>query len=526
MGQTFNNESESFLDIFVNFEKSLQDSSHILSLDEILDELEVNLDTVLPFIYFQAYLYEGGSLNLKSNFSPDGVNADLNMINWVVENREITVIERSESNAEHDILYLPLIGNASAIGVVVLWIDFDVDNFTQGLSTLLMLLAQIVATRIESYYLRNKLENSRSQLTDIVESVGHGILSIDDRGRIILVNGTLEMMFRLDRSKVLGKDYHEALSSDFVKVIEGAIAAMNSEESELSMMLLDNTVTIGITASAMRISNSGHSNGYVILCRDLSATMELSKMREVDMMKNDFLSLVSHELRTPLTSILAYTEALMIEGMITEEYERKEYLEVIYNEGERLTRLINDVLDLTKMESGKMEYHYITCNLEDIIESSITYSKVSAQNAEVAVSFKNSTPEIAVYCDVDRITQVLLNMLSNAIKFTPKGGKITIKTGIKTMDGGNKYVQITVADTGIGIAPEDLNKVFSRFEQIESLSHHSRGTGLGMPICKMIIEQGHQGNIGLNSKLGVGTEFFFTLPLNSDNKEKQVATST
>ena len=285
------------------------------------------------------------------------------------------------------------------------------------------------------------------------------------------------------------------------------------------MMLLDNKVTIGVTASEMRISNTMASNGYVILCRDLSVTLELSKMREVDMMKNDFLSLISHELRTPLTSILAYTEALTIDGMITEECERKEYLEVIYSEGERLTRLINDVLDLTKMESGKMDYHYITCNLEDIIESSITYNKVPAQMAEVSIFFINNQPTMPVYCDVDRITQVLLNILSNAIKFTPKGGKITIEVETKIIDN-EEYAQVNITDTGIGIAPEDLNKVFARFEQIESLAHHSRGTGLGMPICKMIIEQGHRGHIGLNSKLGVGTKFFFTLPLDNEEEDK------
>ena len=519
MNPIFNKDCENFLKLFVNFEKSLQDTTHTLSLDEILDEFEINLDNILPFMFFQAYLFEGIKLKLQSNFSPEGISADESMIKWVLENKEITLIDKFEGNTPHDILYLPLIGNAGAIGVIVLWVDFDVNNFTQGLSTLLMLLAQIVSTRIESYYLRNKLINSRSQLTDIVESVGHGILAIDDKENIILVNGTLEMIFKLDKSKIIGKKYSEVLSKDFSNVIDSAIQARNTDEPELSMMLLDNTVTIGVTASEMRISSTVASNGYVILCRDLSVTLELSKMREVDMMKNDFLSLISHELRTPLTSILAYTEALTIDGMITEEYERKEYLEVIYSEGERLTRLINDVLDLTKMESGKMDYHYITCNLEDIIESSITYNKIPAQMAEISIIFKNNKPPLPVYCDVDRITQVLLNILSNAIKFTPKGGKITIDLETKIANE-EEYAQVNITDTGIGIAPEDLNKVFARFEQIESLAHHSRGTGLGMPICKMIIEQGHRGNIGLNSKLGVGTKFFFTLPLDKEEEVK------
>ena len=112
-----------------------------------------------------------------------------------------------------------------------------------------------------------------------------------------------------------------------------------------------------------------------------------------------------------------------------------------------------------------------------------------------------------------RITQVILNIISNAIKFTPQGGEITLKLETVKLQNGRPAAKVTISDTGIGIAPEDLNKVFARFEQIEPLSNHSKGTGLGMPICKIIIEQGHQGNIGLRSKLGVGTQFYFTLPL-------------
>ncbi len=520
MNHLFHEDHEDFINLFVGFEKSLQDTTHNLTLDEILDQLEINLDILLPFLYFQVHLYDNEDLTLKSSFTPDGTEADQSILNWVIENKEITVIEKSVGENSNDILYLPLLANCGAVGVVVLWIEFVAKHFTQGLSKQLMLLGQIVATRIESYNLRDKLENSQSQLTDIVESVGHGILAIDGNGKIILVNGTMEMMFRLERSKVLGKYYKDALSKDFSDVIVAAIKEKNSADPELSMMLLGSSVTIGVTASDIRDSSTEDSDGYVILCRDLSVTLELSKMREVDMMKNDFLSLVSHELRTPLTSILAYTEALMIDGMVEGEEDRKEYLEVIYNEGERLTRLINDVLDLTKMESGKMDYHYITCNLDDIINSSITYSKVSAKNAKISLVFKNSGPSpLPVYCDVDRITQVLLNMLSNAIKFTPEGGKISISLETKETENGD-VAQVTVTDTGIGIAPEDLNKVFSRFEQIESLAHHSRGTGLGMPICKKIIEQGHRGTIGLNSKFGVGSTFFFTIPLDSNEGQK------
>ena len=519
MNHLFINDCEKFLSLIVDLEKNLHDETAFSSLNDILDQLEIILDQFLPFNYSQIFLLnDNKELELLSSFIPEGINADKKYLNWVIENKEITILEEESNTSNSEkVLYLPLLGSKEAIGIVVLWINFESAEFTQGISALLMLLSQIIATRIEAFKLNKKLNVSQSQLTDIVESVGHGILAIDENNKIILINGTLELIFNLNRKNILGKKYHDVLPENFSHIITTVITSNSPEESELSLAIPDSSIILGITTSILNFGNNLNSHGHVILCRDLSMTLELSKMREVDTIKNDFLSLVSHELRTPLTSILAYTEALQMEGMVESKKDRQEYLEIIHKEGERLTRLINDVLDLTKMESGKIEYHYMNYSLSNIIKSAIASSTMLAYNSKIEFTFEEKDMLPDIYCDMDRIMQVLLNLISNAIKFTPEGGKVAISLEKKS-ENTEDFAYISVTDTGIGIAPEDLNKVFSRFEQIESLSHHSQGTGLGMPICKKIIENGHKGKIGLSSKIGIGSKFFFTLPIDTNRE--------
>jgi len=202
-----------------------------------------------------------------------------------------------------------------------------------------------------------------------------------------------------------------------------------------------------------------------------------------------------------------------MDGMVTDAEERKSYLGTIYSEGERLSRLINDVLDLTKMESGKLEYFYEEGQINDTLKSTMkTFIPPAAKkNITLKENFPDNLPLIRF--DSDRIIQVVTNFLSNAIKFTPEGGTITVHSSLIDSEKASKrLVQVCVEDTGIGIAPEDMSKVFSKFEQIENIEHHSVGTGLGMPICQLIIEEGHGGKIWLESEINAGTKALFTLP--------------
>jgi len=238
----------------------------------------------------------------------------------------------------------------------------------------------------------------------------------------------------------------------------------------------------------------------------------LEELKTLDKSKDDFLSLVSHELRTPLSSIVAYTEVLLDEMAETEEDEKK-YLGIIKNESDRLTRLINNVLDLSKMEAGRMPFAFKTTKLTELIETSIAGLTGLANKHRHTIVNKLENLSIGVNVDPDKIIQVMSNIISNAIKFSRDGGVITISGHVR-----DNMVELAVADTGIGIKKKDITKVFDKFQQIEDVDHHSEGSGLGMPISKLIIEN-HHGKIWLESTLGKGTTFYFTLPVAGDERD-------
>jgi PAS domain S-box-containing protein len=248
-------------------------------------------------------------------------------------------------------------------------------------------------------------------------------------------------------------------------------------------------------------------------------TAELEKayeeLKELDRMKDTFLSSVSHELRTPLTAIRSFSE-ILLRYEEEDPQTRKEFLEVIHNESKRLTRLINDVLDLSKIESGRMVWHDELLSLEEVLESAIEAHRPLLDAKGLSVSLPPSSGVPLAFADKERVRQVVINLLDNAIKFSPEGGRISIvmKTSPSPAEGGTDgRVRISIQDQGVGIDEKDFDVVFDRFAQIspEALNDKPKGTGLGLSICKEII--GHYGGrIGLASEKGKGCSFFFTLP--------------
>ncbi len=246
------------------------------------------------------------------------------------------------------------------------------------------------------------------------------------------------------------------------------------------------------------------------------------RLRELDEMKSEFLSSVSHELRTPLTSILGFSKLLNKDfarsflplagedGPLLRRGERiQENLDIISHEGERLTRLVNDVLDLNKIESGQMGWHDQSISLADAIDLAVrTVAGTFAQNPEVDVTMEIDPNLPVMTVDPDRIQQVLINLLNNAAKFTTKG-TVTVRAFLRF-----KQVRVEVADTGLGISHEDQAQIFEKFHQIHSntLGNKPEGTGLGLAICREIIEH-YGGRIWAESEPGQGATFIFTLPL-------------
>lgn len=247
-----------------------------------------------------------------------------------------------------------------------------------------------------------------------------------------------------------------------------------------------------------------------------AATTELraanERLQELDRMKDDFLSTVTHELRTPLTSIRAFSE-ILTDNPTLEIEQRSKFLLIILKESERLTRLINDVLDLAKFESGQMEWHLTELDLRTVIRDTVTSTEQLMHDKHIRLTLTLVDDLPCVLADYDRIMQVMLNLVSNAIKFCdPDAGKIAVR-----LCRVNGMARIDVADNGMGIRKEHQALIFDKFRQVgETMTSKPQGTGLGLPICKHIITQ-MGGQLWVESEFGHGSTFSFTLPYVNTN---------
>jgi signal transduction histidine kinase len=222
---------------------------------------------------------------------------------------------------------------------------------------------------------------------------------------------------------------------------------------------------------------------------------------------SEFLANMSHELRTPLNAIIGFSEVLA-EGMFGEINEKQtEYLGDILESGRHLLSLINDILDLAKIEAGRMELEATDFDLPGGIENALVLVRERAGRRGITLGREIDERLGAIRADERKVKQVLLNLLSNALKFTPEGGRIDVRAGLQ--DG---VAEVSVSDTGVGIAPEDQEAVFEEFRQVGTASKKVEGTGLGLALSRKFIEL-HGGRIWVKSQVGVGSTFTFTLPV-------------
>ncbi len=280
----------------------------------------------------------------------------------------------------------------------------------------------------------------------------------------------------------------------------GGLTVFRKVPGEFAPSIIDLLRTFA-TQSALAIQNAR----LFLEIEDKSRQLELASQH-----KSEFLANMSHELRTPLNAIIGFSEVLA-EGMFGEINEKQtEYLRDILESGQHLLSLINDILDLSKIEAGRMELEPTDFDLPSAIENALILVRERASRRGITLQRSVDNRLGMIGADERKIKQVLLNLLSNALKFTPEGGRIDVWAGI--VDG---MAEISVTDTGVGIAPEDQEAVFEEFRQVGGAEKKAEGTGLGLALCRKFVEL-HGGRIWVKSQIGVGSTFAFTLPVHRD----------
>jgi two-component system, OmpR family, sensor histidine kinase NblS len=250
---------------------------------------------------------------------------------------------------------------------------------------------------------------------------------------------------------------------------------------------------------------------------------DITREAELNEAKSQFISNVSHELRTPLFNIKSFIETLHEYGEELSEQEKKEFLDTANRETDRLTRLVNDVLDLSRLESGK-RYRFEAVEIQQAVEQTLRTCQLNAKDKEIELAQEVAENLPPVLGNYDLLLQVLLNLLGNALKFTPAGGKVTIRAYAVEVDSALPQVRVEVCDTGIGIDPEDQKAIFERFFRVENRVHTLEGTGLGLSIVRNIMEK-HQTRMHLTSEVGVGSTFWFDLNVFQEASVEQGARS-
>ncbi|QOY55250.1 response regulator [Candidatus Sulfurimonas marisnigri] len=364
--------------------------------------------------------------------------------------------------------------------------------------------------------------DDKERFRAVVDSVFEGIITIEPNGIVGSFNLAAEKIFGYEASEVIGKNikmlmpepYHSEHDGYLANFMQSGIAKIIGIGRDVEGRRKDgSTFPLYLAVTKIKDNNKPIFVGTV---RDLSEQKRLEKF------KNEFVSTVSHELRTPLTSIKG-SLSLIDSGVMGEVGEKiKPLIQIALNNSERLILLINDILDMEKIESGKMDFYFEKANLNDLIHKAIEANIGYAKEFDVTLSFENQIETIQVYVDVNRMQQVLTNLISNAVKYSPKKDAVVLKVIVY-----NKRARVEIHDNGLGVPEEFKKRIFQQFAQADSSDTKLKGgTGLGLSITKSIVEK-FGGSIGFLSPEGKGTTFFFYLPIvNEFDTEVQIQKGT
>jgi PAS domain S-box-containing protein len=366
---------------------------------------------------------------------------------------------------------------------------------------------------LENAQLYEELHRGKAYIENLVENAGDAIVSTDLEDRILTWNRGAEVIFGYSKEEAVGQSMAILLPPNRVTELaevrhkvrhDGVIRNLEVHRKRKDGAAIDVALAVSPISD-----QQGDIDGFLHLAKDITEKQRYEKrLRDLDRMKSDFVSNVSHELRTPLTAIKGSADNMLdgITGPLNEKQTR--YLTRMKSNADRLTRLINNILDLSRIEAGRIDLKATSLSLATVAQEVMESIRPVASDKLISLEVASPDSGASAWADRDKVVQVLTNLIGNAVKFTPPHGQVRVSI----RRNGAGWTEVSVADTGPGVAADEAEKIFDKFYQVaQAGKHKSGGTGLGLAISKVLVEM-HGGKIWVKSEPGGGSIFSFTLP--------------
>lgn len=381
----------------------------------------------------------------------------------------------------------------------------------------------VLDKKIQNIELENKIiRNQKERMDSVIRNLAEGLVIVDENGKVVLMNPAAEKMLDIRHGDKVGKDLGEDLS-------EGAIVSMasgnlrdNENISSQQIQLIgrdEETRKVLQSSSAIIENEDGQTVGMV------SVLSDITRQKQLDDLKTKFVSNVSHELRTPLVAIQKSLTLILDQEVGEINEEQKKFLSIAHRNIDRLSRLINDLLDVQKLEAGAMHLRPSVFPVFGMVEHVISTMETWLKDKGITIEINCENRDVDIEADPDRLTQVVTNLMGNAVKFTPDDGTIIVEVIEGSGDagiGGGDYVEVAIKDSGIGISPEDQQKIFEKFVQVGLTQPAGvSSTGLGLTITKEIVQL-HSGRIWVESEPEKGSRFAFRVPKSFKENRKTI----
>ncbi len=385
-----------------------------------------------------------------------------------------------------------------------------------------------MATKLEAYDEANIEELTAAQVKQqsLIATMADGALLLDPEGQVVLVNPTARRLFRWEGRKLEGQELLSLLPDSLTMELQEPLDAVRSRErdsAEVRCTINEPNRTLRLVLQAVRDGSGETLKGIAVTVQDLTREVELNAAQ------SRFISNVSHELRTPLFNIKSYVETLHDMGDQLDEEMTREFLATANAETDRLTRLVNDVLDLSRLESDRV-WSFEPTEVEAAMEQTLRTYKLNADDKGVSLDLSVPPSLPRIRGNYDLLLQVFDNLVGNAVKFSTSGDMVQLRAylwpdtcPVNAEDASSPLprLRVEVADSGSGISEEDCQRVFERFYRVENAVHTEAGTGLGLSIVRGILQK-HGSDISMVSELGVGTTFWFDLPLEGADEDELI----